>query len=141
MTKKVYVVSDGWYSEYQIKGIFSTRQKAEELQKHFSCPNDIEELELDPEVPYPKDVLAFRIEFDTDGNIVFTRRLDSEDFKERTGNRFQQDGVLCNVWARDEEHAVKIATDRRRVYLVEHPPKLNVDQIWEHNSKRERDGQ
>lgn len=103
MSKKVYIVSDGWYSEYQIKGIFSTREKAEELQKHFPSPNDIEEIELDPEIPYPSDQLAYRVFFGYGGDVNVTR-ANSEDVNEKI-YRYLGESKITHVFAINEEDA------------------------------------
>ena len=59
---KVYVVTTGEYSDYTIRGIFSTRKAAEdavaamEVYPSASCcePNPIEEYELDEYKPFEK---------------------------------------------------------------------------------------
>lgn len=43
---KVYVVTDGTYSEYSIERIFSNRLAAEEYKKWHSIRNEIEEYEI-----------------------------------------------------------------------------------------------
>ena len=43
---KVYIVTDGHYSDYTIEKVFSNRKAAEEYKKWHRCDNDIEEYEV-----------------------------------------------------------------------------------------------
>lgn len=43
---KVYIVTDGCYSDYTIERVFSNREAAEEYKKWCNFSNDIEEYEL-----------------------------------------------------------------------------------------------
>ena len=42
---KIYIVTDGTYSDYRIKEVFSVKKEAEKYQKIFNCEN-IETFEL-----------------------------------------------------------------------------------------------
>ena len=55
MNTKVFLVSDGWYSDRCVRGIYSTAEKAELAKKVFSANNDVEEWTLDeiPGAPAP----------------------------------------------------------------------------------------
>lgn len=46
---KVYIVTDGCYSEYMIEKIFSNREAAEEYKKWRNITNEIEEYEIHDE--------------------------------------------------------------------------------------------
>lgn len=43
---KIYIVTDGSYSDYSIQKVFSNRDAAEEYKKWHNCSNDIEEYEI-----------------------------------------------------------------------------------------------
>lgn len=43
---KVYIVTDGFYSDYNIQKVFSNRDAAEEYKKWHNCSNDVEEYEV-----------------------------------------------------------------------------------------------
>ena len=43
---KVYIVTDGHYSDYSIQKVFSNREAAEEYKKWHNCSNEIEVYEL-----------------------------------------------------------------------------------------------
>jgi hypothetical protein len=51
---KVYIVTEGSYSEYMIEKVFSNREAAEEYKKWHNIYNDIEEYELHDE-PFTKE--------------------------------------------------------------------------------------
>ena len=77
--KKVYLVSSGRYSDYSILAVFSTREKAEELNGHFGVyANDIEEFLLDPDIVYSKKQ-RFSVTITRDGDTEKLERI--EDMK------------------------------------------------------------
>ena len=43
---KVYIVTDGFYSDYNIQKVFSNRDVAKEYKKWHNCSNDVEEYEI-----------------------------------------------------------------------------------------------
>lgn len=51
---KVYIVTDGYYSDYTIEKVFSNREAAEEYKKWHRISNGIEEYEVYDE-PFGKD--------------------------------------------------------------------------------------
>lgn len=48
---KLYLVSNGEYSEYEVVGVYSSMEKAEEAVRFFNCNEHIQEFDLDPETP------------------------------------------------------------------------------------------
>lgn len=50
---KVYIVTQGQYSDYHIEQVFSTREKAQEYLDHIGNGNDadIDEYNIDEETP------------------------------------------------------------------------------------------
>src|SRR3990167_10395534 len=69
---KVYVVTSGQYSDYGIKAVFSTKEKAEEYIKLSTDPdinNLLEEFELD----IPKEEWLYtKVIMDRDGHVLKT---------------------------------------------------------------------
>ena len=51
---KVYIVTDGYYSEYMIEKVFSNRPAAEEYKEWHNIHNEIEEYEIYDE-PFTKE--------------------------------------------------------------------------------------
>ena len=45
---KVYIVTEGEYSDYHVCGVFTSREKAEKFRDTFCCNDTIEEYNLNP---------------------------------------------------------------------------------------------
>jgi hypothetical protein len=78
---KVYMVSDGDYSDYSIQGVFSTEEKAQKFLSHFMYDR-IEVRNIDPDVPECQGD-RYRLEF----NIATG---------ERAIDRVTNDGQKCD---------------------------------------------
>lgn len=118
---KIYILTAGSYSDYHIVGAFSTKEKAQEVIESFNRSsgrrgdfNDIEELvidELSENVSDGRSLCFIRI--DRDGNTSdfgfpgHTYSLNEKQGLDTRGNLY----VYC--FARDKEHAIKIANERR----------------------------
>ena len=118
----VYLVSDGHYSDYHQLGIYTTRELADQARVFFNADNDVEEWELDVIPKHPHGLLAWTVYMDRNGNLpsgnVYVGngvRRDSVDGFEPTWIPCSKNGtVVCfRVWAKDEDHAVKIANEQR----------------------------
>lgn len=120
-SKKVYVITKGEYSDYHICAVAATKEIAEKLQKIYSEDSwgdaIIEEYDLNEA---RDDVKVFY-------DVTFTNEKVSACFNEYgekesihffKGNKWQSDRLIVCVRARDEDHAVKIAQDRRAEYLA-----------------------
>lgn len=127
----VYVVTSGSYSDYSINAVFSTREKAERYIDLFCAKNGydeagIEEWELDPyEKEMREGIRAYMVHMDEDGNVTSLRLSGApigessfvrlpDNIANYSGNRF-----YGSIHARDEEHAVKIANERRLMLLAQ----------------------
>ena len=117
--KKVFVVTAGSYSDYHIVGVFSTKKLAEEY-RHKLGADDVEEFELDgfAKSLYSKGYTRYLVQFH--GNIasVCERRSTYDlyrlDKKHIATNRNRKSGDLTvELFAKDEKHAVKIASEIR----------------------------
>ena len=116
----IYLISTGAYSDYAIRGAYSTRENAEAANRYF-C-GAIEEYEIDAPVDddiiqrVPPGMFAWQVTMDDDGDST-VERISAEcfsihyDWHPRMGRG--QNSVEFRVAARDEEHAVKIANERR----------------------------
>lgn len=120
--KTVYILTEGSYSDYHIVATFSTKELAEEAQKH--CPDSvIEEYELDSlEIPeHPPGHTAWAVHINAKTNTInCTGQLTSlggyfkpkEEYYEGGGVSGELNTFIVYCWARDKEHAEKIALDR-----------------------------
>jgi len=129
---KIYLVSTGEYSDYDVLGAFSTEKKAEDFCSTFHSDRpDIREYVLDKFddiIEACRDKKVFCVEMAlVDGAV---KRV-----KEETGELWATQMVLENkvvianafiiarVFANDEKHAVKIVAERRTQVVV----KMNTD--------------
>lgn len=126
---KVWIIEQGTYSNYRVVAIFSTKENAVlYLSKmnpdEYSIPT-IDDRDLDPSI---KDInsgqIQYRVNLNLDGSlnrIAPCKHLDELDEIHWNSGHF-----YC-VWAKDESHAVKIASDRVFQYIAEHPTKSSPD--------------
>lgn len=113
----VYVVTAG---EYRIVAVFSSKETAEKLASVFSGYS-VEEFTLDPETPAElhQGLSQFRVVMKSDGRVHICRRLSEQDSRKTTiryclgFHRYAFLAMCTTVWARDKEHAIKIANEKR----------------------------
>lgn len=131
---KVYVVTSGEYSDYHIDGMFSTEELAQKFidsfKRHEYTEMDIEEWELDVH----KDALSqgylpFRVSMRQNGDVMSCEHEDSSyGFHSETprdsfhSTVWNDQGapkyMVSHVYAKDQQHAIKIANERRGQYLA-----------------------
>ena len=110
-----YVVTTGEYSSYSIRGVYSTREKAEYAAKLFR--GDVEEFEIDSYPDHPRGLLRFFVRMERGGESIVGEAGPTE--KGYQPHYFSADywtGVQelwMHVWAKDEQHAVKIVNEKR----------------------------
>lgn len=120
-SKKVYVITKGAYSDYHICAVAATKEIAEKLQKIYSEDSwsdaTIEEYDLNEA---RDDVRVFYdVTFEDDRvSVRFNEYDEKESIWLLKGNKWQSDRLIVCVRARDADHAVKIAQDRRAEYLA-----------------------
>ncbi len=72
---KIYIVTDGCYSDYDIVAVYTDREKAERYIATYS--GKIEEYETDPETVYPPEGYSFyNVHMLKDGVVVFFGKMD-----------------------------------------------------------------
>jgi len=113
--KKVYIITKGAYSDYHICAVASDKNMAEKLCRAYT-DNDrhkawIEEYDLNERL---EDVrIMYCVEITDDGVEVCENDYENKEFEYGDRGDF-----TAYVFARDQEHAVKIAQDRRAEYLA-----------------------
>lgn len=119
----IYVITEGWYSDYHIVGAFSTRENAQTFLDHFpSVLKDasIEEWELDPGLEQiHRNLNLYWLFMDRDGNTRVNSPTSTKESMWWTG--FLKNGLPllgAEIWARDEVHAIKILNERRAAILA-----------------------
>lgn len=121
MPKKCWIIEQGCYSDYRVVGIFSTKENAEKAlahmkQKEFSDYDEpeINERFLDPCIEeLNQGLFQFEVRITKEGiEVLIKKEIDAEDFHWTVGDYY-------NVWARDEAHAIKIASEKHTRHLAE----------------------
>ena len=125
---KIYVITTGSYSDYGIHSIWSTKEKAEEVNKLVEDTNDVDEWDVDQFADLNPLRRQYSFGFSENSLVVMER----EERVDPLGKR-KTEVTFCNhewAWARevhilvkvttdDKEKAFKIATDERARYLTE----------------------
>ena len=113
---KVYLVTDGDYSDYRVLGAFSSREKAEHAKLLYAANNNIEEYELDAVPESPPGLFAYVVLMEISGDVNRMWQESVVGFKSKwhPGDLYGSAPVAWfRIWARDEQHAVKIANEWR----------------------------
>lgn len=106
---KVYIVTQGDYSDYHIEQVFSTREKAQEYIDHTGYDNSwIEEYDVDEEVPRGT-FLYLVVMYDNDWPATASL-LASDSVKDTV--HYDHNTTYFTIEAKDAPHAVKIASER-----------------------------
>ena len=130
----VYAVSTGTYSDYSVRGIFSTKEKAEQFKAAFYDAEytDIEEYPLDVGISeLDKGKHLYRVRMSRSGTV---QAVESSDlfgvgyvqdpvrWFDRTYKGPEEPFANFYVWAKSDTGAVKIANERRIVALAQELP-------------------
>jgi hypothetical protein len=126
----IYVVTQGEYSDYRIVAVYDTKDAAEYHAEHLLGewkPEDVwvEEYELNPQRAIINDkLLPLMVTMTREGDTSHIEKCDVEDASNGCVNLgcHGSDGRFY-VLARNEQHAVKIANERRT--------RLIADGIWD----------
>ena len=141
MTKRVYIVTDGSYSDYRICAVFSNEKDAERYKTLINADNDIEEYDVDPvDLSKHANELYWQVQFLQNGDIrmVSQRGIYDKEFVDEShhgeieisGSFYREhfiryygepNDMLILLWARNEDAAVKIASEWRTILLGSHP--------------------
>ena len=124
--EKIYVVTQGNYSDYHIVAVTLDKEIAEKIAAKFS--NDWGECDVeeygDAELMLKP---AWTIRFDKAGNVCDTDECDSDYSYHRIGEVYENKSIYyggnyhisATVAADDLESAIKIAAEKRAKYLAE----------------------
>lgn len=118
---KVYIVNYGCDSEREVIAVFSSPKNADEYAEKFSDCH-VEEYEID--TPENLDLLEekrglkyFKVVMKRNGEVAIGYGLTYP----RQGSEYglYENRILySNSWARDEQHAIKIANERRAMLIA-----------------------
>lgn len=121
----IYVVEEGEYSDYRVVGLFSTRENAEFVAARSK--GEVAEWGMDPGVNELRaGMQMWGVHMLRDGATERTWRCDPDYYYNAASHSIWQrsqapayrgqnvpDILVANVYARDEEHAVKITNEIR----------------------------
>lgn len=112
----IYVLTAGEYSDFHIVALYSTRELAEQA-KNFCPDSEIHEYELDGfQIPdHPPGCTAWRVDVQFSNSTIWFAGKEDSLFDSFTPREESLDWlgiyrVWC--WARDQDHAKKIALDK-----------------------------
>lgn len=125
MGKVVYLVWTGEYSDKNVAAVCSTKEAAEAvvrmLERQGSDDPRIDEMILDEfSSPAMRGLLYYVVTFDA-GGASQRGHLSSSLSGAKVGRVLEfRDGTMSvSVMARDEAHAIKIASEKRTIYLAQ----------------------
>jgi hypothetical protein len=115
-----YAITEGEYSDYKVLAVFSTKELAErELPKYGTAryPATVKEFPFDPEVPAPPAGMAgFYCSTGISGDVFAVARTPQEMAESKNVGAvklaFVDKSYAVLLWARDEDHAIKIAAEK-----------------------------
>jgi hypothetical protein len=129
MTQSAWMISRGEYSDYRVEAVFLDKAEAEAFAKRWNEDYDlrggdeygVEEVALRPELPEP-GIYCFRTYIKRDGGIVDCSK---HEYGARGGfsatviqHGYAGPGWNVHCFARDKEHAMKIASEYRQAELA-----------------------
>ena len=117
----VFVLENGSYSDTRVVGVYSTRKRADMASRVFKDDPNIFEVEVDAcsDAMYRGEVPWFvRMKRDT-GDVLAVEQTESSysAFTSHVGEDIHKN-LYTTCWAADRERAIKIASDRRAIFLA-----------------------
>ncbi len=133
MADTVWVVEQGEYSDYRVVGVFSSKENAQSIVGAIKAGDHSDDLSIAEWPMNPgvdelrkgfkqylidmrKDGTTERVEgwdlsgYELAGSVRMWRRTQAPAYR---GNKDKPDVLQAHIWARDEQHAVKIANEHR----------------------------
>ena len=113
---KVFILTEGSYSDYHILAVFSTKELAEKYTK-VNPSAGIEEYNLDAPIPLPQTLVVMQ----QDGTVIYSRLVHDYDigFNSFWENRGTKQLCLYYVVETDSiERAIKVTNEKRTQILA-----------------------
>jgi len=118
---KIYVVTEGCYSDYHIVGVYTDLSMANEAARCYGEAS-VEEYEPNPNLghEHPSGMDFWCVSMDEKGDTFDIRKQEHISLKANPYSySFPRRGWAFYMWAKDQTHAVKIANERR-IQLLAH---------------------
>ena len=115
---KIYIVTEGCYSDYHIVGVYDNPDLAEKAKQMSG--GEIEEHAVNPhETELRNGMESWRIIMKQSGGVIRAARAEpKEDFSPGAA-ALPMGHMYCNCWAKSMEHAIKIASEKLATLLTE----------------------
>lgn len=110
MEKRIYVITSGEYSDYQVNAVYSTKELAEDFIQHNGNKYCIEEYDLDK--PIIREKKLWRIEINSDRNEIICANISEYQEPEDTCVRNYMNIITFIVGSETIDKAKKIARER-----------------------------
>ena len=129
----IYIVTSGSYSDYGIRAVFDSKELAQKFIDKSSFdeydPWGIEEYEINPNKDkIMNEYFYYFVRMEKNGNCKEVYKSRYFDGKIGVVHGFDvHTAMCCNMYAKNDEHAIKIANEKRMEVLA-----LNK---WGKNSK------
>ena len=115
----------GCYSDTDVVGVYTTRELAERAESLAGGGGYLVEFEADMIPKHEPGRRLFEVWMkrtgDAQGSIGLLSAFDSEEGTSVWNYGIGQRGWSFRVWARDAEHAVKIANEKRAMLIAQEP--------------------
>jgi len=120
--KKVWIVTSGIYSDYEIEAVFSSRELAEAYVEKFKevySRDDVRVEEYDLDKPKEKWVLT-EVTMSKEGEVLSVWKMMCGSWNLEPGfQRFDHEGNLeWIVVTEDEKRAIKVVAEKRAIILA-----------------------
>ena len=112
---KIYVVTSGSYSDYEIDGVFSDKEMAQAFCDQFQL-GEVEEYNLNPiKLDIKSDLQPYSVLMDIKGRTLRAHRIyDHDMFLKDKRYSFELPDALRNYcFAKDRGHAIKLTNELR----------------------------
>jgi len=124
--KYVWVIDGGDYSDYRIEGIYSTKHNADLAFKneYENSEMSVGKWQLDVNVDKIKRHLKpFQVEISIEDSAISKifhshPRYVDDTTRTSTNSRTKKEFLEMHMWAKDEKHALKIASERRAQWIA-----------------------
>jgi|SRR6185503_5465278 len=128
---KVWVIEKGEYSDYSVVGVFSTEENARRVAELTG--GSVAEWPLDPNIAEINQGLqVYLVHMLKDGSVEQCKRLELNSYALTTigvtmwrrsqapafRGQDKPDLMQATVWAKDEEHAIKITNEHRAEWIA-----------------------
>ena len=107
----IYIVTSGWYSDYNIEAVFDSRELAEIYTKHGPGFR-VEEYTLNPEIPHLDKIqngYKFFVVIMEHGEV---ESVYESTMREESTTLYDDGDFFVETFAKSKEQAIKIATEQ-----------------------------